>query len=390
MCVMCLIRSEQDFDPDYIETIYNRGNNDGFGLAYVEGERDERGRLVKPGRVRAVKSMGSPSELKDIYQEHRGKNLIMHLRNATHGDKNLENCHPYWIFDIDKGDPMDLVMMHNGTIPNVQIDRAFSDSYNFATIHLRNFLKTRPSALQDESFRFLLCALIGSNKLIFLDNRERVTIINYEMGSIHEPTGVWISNKDYLGLPKKAPAPTPVHQFCGMNPQMPGKNFASSSTRMQGKAGVLGTVSWEDKDEGRWVMEADGRSHFIPQTKGSEERERHPILLPSAQPASDEIKEMIKKASPPTSEDDIESLRDSLGKTTQAEMFLYAKEFPVEAATVIKWFAEKTNLLDEFKKTSLEDIVVFCIESSWEAGYALAIACRGSIVKEKEKVHEVN
>ena len=392
MCVMCLIRSDQDFHPDYIETIYSRGNNDGFGLAYVEGDRYEngpkKGRLVRPGRIKSVKSMGGPIELKKIYEEHKGKNLIMHLRNATHGEKDLDNCHPYPILNIDEGDSIDLVMMHNGSIQNVQVDRKFSDSYNFATIHLRNLFRDRgPSILYEESFRYLVCSLIGANnKLMFLDNRERVTIINYEQGSIHPATVVWLSTKDNLQLPKAYVAPVPIHrpaQF-GQGSATNQQNGESSEPKTTTGAKTV-KMSWKQPDGSKWVMQNDGRSHYIPATITPDPETGQMLLLPGKKGDTKEIKALIEKSIASDKPEDLEALKKDLGKLGQIEIHQYVQEFPVESAYLMKYLANQTELLPEFKDSSVEDITLYCIESAWMAAHAVALATRF-----EQKVHEVS
>lgn len=375
---MCLIRADQDFHPDYIDTMYTRGNNDGFGLAYVEGERYEdgpkKGRLVRPGRIKSVKSMGDAPELKEIYAEHKGKNLIMHLRNATHGDKDIPNCHPYPILDIDEGDSVDLVMMHNGTIPNVQVDRKFSDSYNFATIHLRNLFRERgPSMLYEESFRYLLCSLIGSNnKLIFLDNRERVTIINYEAGSIHPATGVWLSTKENIQLPKPYVAPVVHHasrQF--------GQSSDHGSATGTGAAKTV-KMTWKQPDGSKWVMEVDGRSHYLPAFI-TPEPDSQQLLLPEKKgkiEMSKDIKEMIKKSKASDKPEDLDALHQELAKLGQVELHQYVQEYPVESAYLMNYLANKTDLLVEFKESSVEDTILYCLESPWMAAHGIALVTR--------------
>lgn len=406
MCIMFLKKKEQEVNPDYIQAMYEKGNRDGFGLCYVEGERTEDGKLVRPGRIKVVKSMGVASELKDIFQKHTSENpqaaFIVHLRNATLGDKTEENCHPYQILSIDDGDAIDLVMMHNGTIRDVQVDKAKSDSRNFAENHLRGLLRGRPSMMYEEGFRYFLCSLLGTNKLMFMDNRERVSIINYELGSLHPATGIWMSTRDNVQLPKPHVVPAlPAHQTGGksgfqfgqgQDRSNPATQSQSSKSSSDGPTVVTNRgvrMTWKQPEGSKWVMESDGRSHYIP--AGSDtpvDMDRPALSIPQTkEDQEDFVKELIAKSSPPTTDKDLEALRKELAKGSQTDMHQYAKEFPVEAAYLIRYAAQITDLLPEFKESPVEDIVVYCIESSWEAGYALAIASRGGV---REPIHEVN
>src|SRR5260221_11352768 len=121
-------RKDQTFEPDLVERMADMGKRDGFGLAYVQGERTANGKLIgNTGRVMIVKSMGYSAQIKKIYEEHMDNNIAVHVRNATLGEKNEENCHPYVVLSKNLGQKGDLVMFHNGTIQDVQSAKRYSD-----------------------------------------------------------------------------------------------------------------------------------------------------------------------------------------------------------------------------------------------------------------------
>lgn len=407
MCVMGVVKPGQNFTPEHIEQIYHRGNNDGFGLAYVEGERYEdgpnKGRLVKPGRIKIVKSMGMAHELKEIYKTHldMGIPFVFHLRNATAGDRVLENCHPYQVLSIDNDDPIDLWMFHNGTMRNAWIDKSKSDSRNFAEDHLRGLLRERPSMLYEEGFRRFLATMIENNKLIFIDNRERVSVINHDLGSYHPSTGVWLSTKDNIQpyVTYRPPTPTPAGFAFGAGRD----NSRNSTPSTSDSAGHISTetnssgkpkITWIQPDGSKWVMSADGRSHYIPATINTnvpQSDDQLPLLTgKNAGVAEDKefIKELIEKSQPPKTPAEYEQLKEDLKKLSQLEMFNWLQEYPVEGAYMLKYGAAMwPDTLPEFAEMSLEDIIAYNIDSSWNAAYALVFMTRQ---KEKVRVHEVN
>lgn len=225
--------------------MYDMGNKDGFGLMWVE-------KVKGIDRVQTLKSMLGWQAMMDAYEKHMDNDIAVHVRNASIGmPKDLDNCHPFKILSLDDGDKMDLYMMHNGRFGEIQVDKKYSDSWNFATKFLRGYLKKHSSSLQDEDFQYFLAGLIGNNKLVFLDNKNRFTIVNADLGAKH-PTGVWVSTKNDIKLAAPVvlhpnttkPKVDTVHQF-GESP------------------------AWTYK-KGKWETDSDSRLHYIAFPLGSQ------------------------------------------------------------------------------------------------------------------------
>jgi predicted glutamine amidotransferase len=254
MCIMFVKTKDQHLEPKLIERMYDMGNRDGFGMMWVET-------INGVDRVKVEKSMMSWKGIMDLYEKEMHRNMAVHLRNANYGEKNLENCHPYPILDIDKGDKMDLWMMHNGTIRDVQVDKKMSDSWNFATKFLPGYFRKHPNALQDKDFQYLLTAIIGPNKLVFLDSKNRFTIVNEDLGAYH-PTGVWISTKQEVKVLYYNT--TPVHNT-------PPKDTISGANGGTGfgkrnETNLPQVGNWHYK-VGGWDQDSDGRIHYNPNLK---------------------------------------------------------------------------------------------------------------------------
>lgn len=320
------------------------GNDDGAGYMYVEGERNEKGKLIRPGRVKFDHTLAKPPDLKEWYEKVMNNNIAVHVRNATSGDINEDNCHPYCVLSMDLGHKIDLYMMHNGMIRDVQVERGMSDSWNFATKFLRPLLAKRPSMLMEPSFIYFLCGIIGPNKLVFLDNHERFTVINEDMGSIHQPSGAWVSTKSEIRpFPKSQPTIHLPHQVSS------GQNGSGSQTSVvRGK-----TVAWKFSD-GTWELDSDGRSHFLPNLQPSPDVK--PIDVVTVKDITDngipsvgdrlDAGSIVGRPSDDNvdfDEEGIARLMKDLPTMDQAQLYAFVAEQPLESAEVLRRMQFRLN-----------------------------------------------
>jgi hypothetical protein len=110
--------------------------------------------------------------------------VAFHARYTTHGDKDLDNCHPY---EVDGG-----YLMHNGVLDiETRSDARRSDTWHYC----RNFLDdgAAHAILGSERGRRLVGEHIGeSNKFAFLSRDGQIVIVNRDSGV--ECEGLWFSN----------------------------------------------------------------------------------------------------------------------------------------------------------------------------------------------------
>ena len=187
---MCLIV----YKPDPTAYFTNRqfktmiGNmRDGLGMMWRQD-----------GRIMYDKSIGSKEEKFEIFKANRNRPMwAMHARMKTHGLIDEANCHPYEIFNIDKGDPFDLYVMHNGVLsdaPNLEPDK--SDTWHYMEYMLKPLLKADPDLLWTNPYiQAMVTKAIGANRLLFMRSdevEEPVLIFNYKVGD--EKNGCWLSN----------------------------------------------------------------------------------------------------------------------------------------------------------------------------------------------------
>jgi Glutamine amidotransferase domain len=162
--------------PDYLANGMRR-NPDGWGLMWCHR-----------GTIHTVRSM-QPNGLVDAIRDAGPGALSVHLRYATHGTKDAENCHP---FSLCNGR---YALMHNGiiaTAPEIEEDR--SDTYHFARYVLEPILQAAPKLFDTPGFSALIGHMVGAeNKLAILRTDGKTILVNRDQGT--ECNGLWLSNR---------------------------------------------------------------------------------------------------------------------------------------------------------------------------------------------------
>ncbi len=188
---MCLIVFKENKDSVFtnrnFKTMITR-NSDGLGLMWREN-----------GRVRTEKCMGTPSEKFKLCRKYRNlPTYAMHARIRTHGLTNEANCHPYEIMNMDKGDPIDLYMMHNGMISAApDTNKDMSDTWHYVEYVLKPLIKSNVDLLwNNEWIQNMISKDIGFSKLLFMrsdgEAKDAVLVLNFKNGT--ERNGCWLSN----------------------------------------------------------------------------------------------------------------------------------------------------------------------------------------------------
>jgi len=178
MCVIINHTNNNSLDDEFLIRIYDK-NKDGLGVMYAERGKIHVHKIIPKG----------PEEVIEFYKEHADiKDCVIHFRRRTVGEISLANTHPFY---VENG----LYYAHNGDMPFE--DSIRSDSKIFAEDFLRPILKNGNSYLIfDKNWADLLGRIIGShNKLIFLNNEGKVTIINEKEG--HYVNGAWFSSLEF-------------------------------------------------------------------------------------------------------------------------------------------------------------------------------------------------
>lgn len=187
---MCLIVFKDGVKAQFSNRQFKNmitNNRDGLGVMWREG-----------GRVKVAKTIGSVEDKFELFKQHRNKDVwAMHARLRTHGNVDLENCHPYKIMDMDDGDPIDLYVMHNGVLSGLtETKKGMSDTWHYIEHNLKPLIKMNPDFFWDSDYlQEMVQDHIGGSKLLFMrsdDVEYPVLMLNHKAGT--EITGCWLSN----------------------------------------------------------------------------------------------------------------------------------------------------------------------------------------------------
>ena len=184
---MCLLITQTKNSPalnsEWISDFYSY-NNDGVGVMYVE-----KGNLI------VKKSLPkNENALIAFYDAHiKGKNCAWHLRMRTHGDIDLDNCHPYQILNKSTHG-VDMWLMHNGILSTGnKANPKKSDTYHYIKDFLIPMLAKNPDFAFHPAFNLVVAEHIGhSNKFVIMDSKGRMATINKDAGVYWH--GMWLSN----------------------------------------------------------------------------------------------------------------------------------------------------------------------------------------------------
>lgn len=182
MCLLISHPADTQFDFSDIEDFYSY-NKDGIGIMYSDS-----------GVLRVVKLLPKDAlEAHTFYLEHAaGRDCVIHFRMKTHGDIDLENCHPYKVYG--DGSTMPVYMAHNGVLHTGNAaDKSMSDTWHYIKDYIIPLTEDRPELLFDDTFVELLEAHIGSgNKFIFMNSEGQTSIVN--RAAFVEHKGALLSN----------------------------------------------------------------------------------------------------------------------------------------------------------------------------------------------------
>jgi hypothetical protein len=184
---MCLLVTQNTTSPvlsnDWLIDFHS-SNSDGVGVMYSDD-----GDLI----IQKILPQSAQDFIEFYHANIKGKNCAFHLRMKTHGDIDLENCHPYEVLNrADHG--IDIWLMHNGILSTGnKADTSKSDTWHYIRDYLRPMLIDNPDFAFHPSFSDIVGKHIGSsNKFVLMDNQGRQAIVNQSSGVFW--AGLWLSN----------------------------------------------------------------------------------------------------------------------------------------------------------------------------------------------------
>jgi hypothetical protein len=143
------------------------------------------------------RSMRADDLLEKFYKlrkKHRNAPALFHARLATHGTKNLSNCHPFYVAGSKK-----TLLAHNGILPvNIEQGDPRSDTKVFAEDYMKHL---GIKQLDDPIGYDIITEYCRGSKLVILNQDNRLTyqwyIINESSGTWEDSDKCWYSNLGY-------------------------------------------------------------------------------------------------------------------------------------------------------------------------------------------------
>lgn len=215
MCIIIYKPADKKIEKSVLEGCFEV-HGDGAGFMFNDPETQQ---------LNVLKGFFTFKDFWNAYQSFEDFQCVIHFRWATHGVKDIANCHPFYVNE-------NLAFAHNGVIHDVkEWDKNFSDTWHFNQAILKNLIREAPEIWKSKQLRFLVERFIGGgNKLVFLNNRGEYRIYNEQAGVWDD--GCWYSNETYqwgiwammhdfgVGAPK---------EFC-CEPEKPSALYIPSST----------------------------------------------------------------------------------------------------------------------------------------------------------------
>lgn len=158
-----------------------QSNQDGAGFCYVNHDNDT---------VVIRKGFFKFKHFYQAYIKHEHKDVLIHFRYATHGEKVADNCHPFML-------AKDAALIHNGILSGftptlnskLSDTRVFCEGYLVPGLHLANI--PVHEYLSSKALIGFVESLIGVNNKLAVMTTKGTVIFNEAQGEWYE--GVWYS-----------------------------------------------------------------------------------------------------------------------------------------------------------------------------------------------------
>lgn len=174
MCI-AIVKPKDKTIPKARLKICSEANPDGMGFAFC-----------KDGNIYIRKYLDDFEKFyKDYSKVEKTSTMLIHFRIATHGEINVENCHPFKLNNH-------MALIHNGVISGYGDKEKKSDTRDFIDKVIGNISHKQ---WRNPAFRELVGDAIGYSKFGILDTVGNYYIINEDRG--YWTDGVWYSNKSY-------------------------------------------------------------------------------------------------------------------------------------------------------------------------------------------------
>ena len=181
MCVIIVKKNNFNLTRKELKRNWD-GNPDGGGFMFAS-----------QGVLHVIKGLFSFRHFYKIFRKYENcypkADFVIHMRVATSGKRNHENCHPFYIND-------NLAFSHNGIFSGLG-DKDHSDTYQLN----EEIFKKLPDDFMviKEIVDAVIDYVEGSgSKIVLKDNKGAITIVNEAAGKWDE--GIWYSSGHYTPI----------------------------------------------------------------------------------------------------------------------------------------------------------------------------------------------
>jgi predicted glutamine amidotransferase len=185
MCTIAVIFPKGNITEAEIRAMA-RNNPDGQGYAFVNHEN----KIV----IRHFLKVGTLLKkfTADFNLYSKETPFLIHFRIGTHGEKTIENVHPFIVNDST-------VMVHNGIIMLPKWASPDGDPRSDTKLFVDMMLMHMPRNFPyNEGIMRMIQAFIGNwNKIVFLTNKRDILFVNREQGEEDTLNKRWFSNDGY-------------------------------------------------------------------------------------------------------------------------------------------------------------------------------------------------
>jgi len=283
---MCLLIVQPATAPTltqaWLEDFYT-SNSDGVGIMRsVDGELLIEKILPKTAQ-----------EFVEFYYNHiDGYDCAFHLRMKTHGNIDMENCHPYEVFNkAEHG--VDVWLMHNGILSTGNAaDTTKSDTWHYIRDYLRPMLANNIDFIFTDSFADIIGGHIGgSNKFVLMDSTGRTQTVNQDAGVFWG--GRWLSNTYAWSSPLNASKTYKDDYDLALDeiestPYKP--TYTKSSYKKWSTGYMTGYETYDDED---YWERYDSKSNAWKATQQSQKYDR-PVYVPPVGGLGDDDSDFIE------------------------------------------------------------------------------------------------
>lgn len=192
MCIIAIKpKGKRMIDEQTIRTMFA---NNPHGAGYMYYDYDLEQVVIRKG-FRSVDAF-----IKDINARRLTEtNVVLHFRISTSGLIDELNCHPFPIYDVNATFcKTSIGMAHNGILYDYEPPK-WSEINDTQVFIRRVIRKLSKGFINDYNCLKLIKELVYCNKLAFLDNNNKVTMI----GDFVEDDGYYFSNNSYIEKKRK-------------------------------------------------------------------------------------------------------------------------------------------------------------------------------------------